>query len=298
MSLTTPIRLADTPVSVAEPERRWSGRRPRRVGLHLVLIGLAVLWLFPLGWALYTSFRSYDETARLGYVSLPASLTLENYVRAWNEGSLPLHFANTVLVVIPSVVLVLALAAGLAWALQGLSQRLSIALLIFFTAGSLLPPHVLITPLFRLYAASGLYDQLAGLVVIHVCFQLGFCTFVLASFLKTLPHEIFEAARIDGASSVRTLGAIVGPLLRPALVALAVLETTWIYNDFLWALVLTQTTDKQPVTTALGSLSGEFFTDHNVVAAAAILVALPTLLVFLLLRRQLTRGLTVGAVEE
>jgi multiple sugar transport system permease protein len=79
---------------------------------------------------------------------------------------------------------------------------------------------------------------------------------------------------------------------------LAVLETTWIYNDFLWALVLTQTTDKQPVTTALGSLSGEFFTDHNVVAAAAILVALPTLLVFLLLRRQLTRGLTVGAVEE
>ena len=146
--------------------------------------------------------------------------------------------------------------------------------------------------------ASGLYDRLFGLVVIHIAFQLGFCTFVLAAFLKTLPREIFEAARIDGASTIRTLASIVGPLLRPALVALAVLETTWIYNDFLWALVLTQTTDKQPVTTALASLSGEFFTDHNVVAAAAILVALPTLAVFLVLRRQLTRGLTVGAVEE
>jgi multiple sugar transport system permease protein len=298
VSLTTPIRLPDTPPAIAEPERRWSGRRPRRLALHVVLLALALVWLFPLGWALFTSFRSYDETARLGYVSMPASLTLDNYVRAWNDGLLLLHFANTVLVVVPAVVFVLALAIGLAWALRGLGQRSSIALLIFFTAGSLLPPHVLVTPLFRLYASTGLYDQLAGLILIHVAFQLGFCTFVLASFLRTLPREIFEAARIDGASSIRTLASMVGPLLRPALVALAVLETTWIYNDFLWALTLTQTTSKQPVTTALASLSGEFFTNHNVVAAAAILVALPTLAVFLLLRRQLTRGLTVGAVEE
>ena len=297
MSLTTPIRLPGAETD-ATPQPRWSGRRPRRLGLHLVLMALALLWLFPLAWAAYTSFRSYDETARLGYVSWPASLTLDNYVRAWNDGGLALHFANTVLVVIPSVVLVLALATALAWALSGIGSRLGVALLVFFTCGSLLPPHVLITPLFRLYVASGLYDRLFGLVVIHVAFQLGFCTFVLAAFLKTLPREIFEAARIDGASTIRTLGSIVGPLLRPALVALAVLETTWIYNDFLWALVLTQTTDKQPVTTALASLSGEFFTDHNVVAAAAILVALPTLVVFLVLRRQLTRGLTVGAVEE
>lgn len=94
---------------------------------------------------------------------------------------------------------------------------------------------------------------------------------------------------------LRTLWSIVLPLTRPALVALAVLETTWIYNDFLWALVLTKTTARQPVTTAVANLSGEFFTDHNVVAVTAILIALPTLVVFLVARRHLTRGLTMGA---
>jgi multiple sugar transport system permease protein len=281
------------------------GRSGRRAALHAFLLAVALLWLFPLLWAGYTSLRPYAETAEQGYVSLPATLTLDNYAAAWRDGELLRHFINSVVIVVPSVVIVLALAAALAYGLSRLSLRLNVSLLIFFVAANLLPPHVLVTPLFRLFLAvplppplsdNGLlYDQHLGLIIVNVCFQLGFCTFVLSSYMKTIPREILEAARIDGASLARTLRSIMLPLSRPVLAALATLQATWIYNDFLWPLVLMQTADKRPVTTALANLSGEFFTDNNVVAATAILIALPTMVVFLLLRRHLARGLTLGS---
>jgi multiple sugar transport system permease protein len=280
-------------------------KRGRRAALHVFLLALAIVWLFPLAWAVYTSFRPYSDTASRGYVSLPGALTLDNYAAAWRDGELLGHFINTVLIVAPAVVLVLALALGAALVLSRFAWRFNVALLVLFTGASLLPPHALITPLWRAYLGvpipqplsdnGVLYDQLIGLVLIHVAFQVGFATFVLSAFIKGIPLEVLEAARLEGASLPRLLWSIVAPLSRPALAALAVLEITWIYNDFLWALVLTQTAAKRPVTTALGNLSGEFFTDHNVVAAAAVLVALPTLVVFLAARRHLRRGLTLGA---
>jgi multiple sugar transport system permease protein len=298
---------APIPLPVGARLRRpgMVGRTGRRIGLHAFLLIVALLWLFPLLWAGYTSLRPYADTAERGYVSLPGSLTLNNYAAAWRDGELLRHFINSVIIVVPSVVIVLALAAALAFGLSRLSLRLNVSLLIFFVAANLLPPHVLVTPLFRLFLAvplppplsdNGLlYDQHLGLILVNVCFQLGFCTFVLSAYMKTIPREILEAARIDGASLARTLRSIMLPLSRPVLAALATLQATWIYNDFLWALVLMQTSDKRPVTTALANLSGEFFTDNNVVAATAILIALPTMVVFLALRRHLARGLTLGS---
>ncbi len=297
------------PIAVPAVQRRtWRGlaaRGRRRLALHLFLAGVALLWLFPLLWAVYTSLRPHAETAELGYVSLPRELSLANYAAAWHDGELLRHFINSVVIVVPAVVVVLGLAAGLAFGLSRLSWRLHVGLLLAFTAANLLPPHVLVTPLFRMFLAWAvpaplsdngvMYDQHLGVILIHVAFQLGFCTFVLSSYLKTIPREIFEAAQIDGASELRTLRSIMLPLSRPVVAALAMLQATWIYNDFLWALALMQTSAKRPVTTALANLSGEFFTDHNVVAATAVLIALPTMVVFLVLRRHIARGLTFGS---
>lgn len=302
--MSTPLPL---PIGARYRRPGMVGRTGRRIGLHAFLLVAALLWLFPLLWAGYTSLRPYADTAERGYVSLAGSLTLDNYAAAWRDGELLRHFINSVIIVVPSVVIVLALAAALAFALSRLSLRLNVSLLIFFTAANLLPPHVLVTPLFRLFLAvplppplsdNGLlYDQHLGVILVNVCFQLGFCTFVLSSYMKTIPREILEAARIDGASLARTLRSIMLPLSRPVVAALATLQATWIYNDFLWALVLMQTADKRPVTTALANLSGEFFTDNNVVAATAILIGLPTMIVFLALRRHLARGLTLGSTS-
>ena len=287
---------------------RPAGRvRWQRILLHLVLISLAVLWLFPILWTLYTALRPFGDTSHDGYVSLPAHLNLDNFVTAWNEAQLPHFFLNTVIVAVPAVILVLWISSMLGYVFARFRFRLNLALLMMFTAGNLLPAQVIIVPLYRIYLAlplprvisdSGLlYDSLAGLILIHVVFQTGFCTFVLSNYMRTISRELTEAAIVDGASLFTTYRKVILPLCRPALAALATLEFTFIYNDFFWALVLMKTGDKRPITAALNNLQGAFFTNQNQLAAAAFLVALPTIIVYLVLSKQFVRGLTLGSTK-
>jgi multiple sugar transport system permease protein len=147
-------------------------------------------------------------------------------------------------------------------------------------------------------SSSGqLLDSYWGLILINIAFQTGFCTFVLSNYMKTLPHEMFEAARVDGASVLRQYFQITLPLIRPALAALATLLVTWIYNEFFWATVLMQSGDKFPITSSLNNLRGQFFTDYNLLSAGSILIAIPVLVVFFVLQKQFVAGLTLGSTK-
>jgi multiple sugar transport system permease protein len=286
-------------------ERTRRGIRWPRVGLHVFLAITALLWLAPVVWTLYTSLRPYSDTARHGYVSLPREVSFENYSNAWTQAELPHFFLNSLIITVPAVILTLLFASAVAFVVSRLSIRFNVALLILFMAANLLPQQVILTPLYRLYlelplpeflSDSGLvYDSYIGLIAINVAFQVGFCTFVLSNYMKTIPATLGDAARVDGAGVVRQFLGIVLPLCRPALAALATLEFTWIYNDFLWAIVLVQSGDKRPITSALANLQGQYFTDFNLLAAGAMLAALPTLIVFALLQRHFISGLTLGA---
>ena len=281
----------------------------RRTALHAFLLAMAIIWLLPLVWALYTSLRPYEDTGGhpRGYVSIGGAYNLDNYVNSWTDGDIPKYFLNTAVILIPAVILVLLLASMMAFSVSRYSWRFNLALLMVFTAANLLPPQVIITPLFRLYlllplppilSDNGLfYDQYFGIMAIHVAFQLGFCTFVLSNYMKTLPKELNEAAVVDGAGVWRTYWSVILPLTRPALAALATLQVTWIYNDFFWALILMRTGDKMPITSALNNLKGQFFTDNNLVAAGSVLVAIPTLIVFFALQKQFVSGLTLGSTK-
>jgi multiple sugar transport system permease protein len=153
-------------------------------------------------------------------------------------------------------------------------------------------------PLFEPLSDNGLwYDSYFGIAMIHIAFQLGFCSFVLSNYFRQLPKELGEAAVMDGASVWRTYRSILLPLARPALAALATLEFTWIYNDFFWGILLLRTGSKFPITSALNNLSGQFFTDNNLLAAGALLVALPTLIVYFALQKQFVAGLTLGSTK-
>ena len=281
---------------------RWS-----RVALHVFLFTMALVWLFPLLYALYTSLRPYADTARLGYVSVGGSYNFDNYVKAFTDGQLPSYFLNTLIVVVPAVFLTLLLASMAAFVLSRFSWRFNLLFLMIFTAGNLLPQQVIITPLFRMYLLLPLpaplsdngiwYDQFFGVIAIHVAFQLGFCTFVLSNYMKTLPHEMTEAAVVDGAGVFQIYRKVIMPLVRPAFAALVVLETTWIYNDFFWALLLMKSGERMPITSALNSLKGNFFVDNNLIAAGAIIVALPTMIVFFAAQKQFISGLTLGSTK-
>jgi multiple sugar transport system permease protein len=298
------VTSASVRITTRSAVRRQPLRLPR-VGLHVFLVSTAIVWLAPVAWAVFTSFRPYSDTAEHGYVSVPHTVSLVNYRNAWVQGAIAQHLWNSLIITLPAIVLVLLFAASVAFVVSRLSFWFNVPLLIFFMSANLLPQQVILTPLYRMYlqiplptwlSSSGLmYDSYLGLIAINVAFQTGFCTFVLSNYMKTIPPTLNEAARVDGAGVARQFFGIILPLCKPALAALATLEFTWIYNDFLWAVVLMSTGDKRPITSSITSLQGTFFTDTNLISAAAVLVALPTLIVFALLQRQFVSGLTLGA---
>jgi multiple sugar transport system permease protein len=273
--------------------------------LHVFLAVTAIVWLIPLLWAVYTSLRSYADTSAHGYLSLAHGLTFQNFANAWSQSDLPTYFWNSILITVPAVLLTLVFSSFVAYFVSRFDFRVNLSLLMLFTAGNLLPPQVIITPLYRLYLliplpasmsdSELLYNSYWGVIAIHVAFQTGFCTFVFSNYMRTIPKEIGEAALVDGASVWRQFWQIILPLCRPAFAALATLESIWIYNDFFWALVLFATGSKRPITSALANLQGQFFTNQNLIAAGALITAVPTLVLYLLLQRQFISGLTLGA---
>lgn len=203
------------------------GSRTGRIASQAFMIVITVGWITPLLFAIYVALRPIRETNELGYVSVARNLTLSNFTNAWQQSEMWTFFLNSVYITVPAVVLTLLLASMVAYVVARLNFKFNIAMLILFTAGNLLPQQVIITPLYRMYLAiplphflsdSGLmYNSIFGLIVINVSFQLGFCVFVLSNYMKTIPHEIEEAAVVDGASLLTRYWRLTLPLCRPAL---------------------------------------------------------------------------------
>lgn len=265
----------------------------------------AIVWIFPILWTLWSSFRPYKEIRARGVFSVPEEVGLFNYSTAISRMELPTYLYNSFIITVPAVFLTLLFGSLIAFVVSRYSFKFNVAMLLLFTAGNLLPGQLVFIPVFKLYLQLGdwvgdrrfLYDSHWGVILIHVAFQMGFATFVLSSYMKTIPKEISESAMVDGASVWRHYWNVMLPLLRPPLASLAVLMTTWIYNDFFWALVLMSTDSKRPITSGLGRLTGEFVTDYNLLAAGAMIAAIPTLIVFLVLRKQFVSGLTLGSTK-
>jgi len=293
-----------TAATVVETRRR---RRvaPSRLLLYVFLSVTALLWMVPIVGAVFAAFRPFAETVHDGAFSWPHAFTLDNFRNAWDQGAIPRKYWNTALILAPSLGLTLFFSSMVAFVCSRFSWRFNIIFLMVFTAGNLMPQQIIIQPLFQFYnrvhlplwlSDSGkLNGSTWGIILIHVAFQSGFCTFVLSNYMKLLPKSLNEAARIDGAGIWKQYWQIIMPLTLPAIAALATLEFTWIYNDFFWAVVLEQQGADRPITSSLANLAGEFFTDDNLIAAASVYVAAPTLIVYFALQRYFISGLTIGA---
>ena len=279
---------------------------PGRVALYVFLTIMALMWLFPMLWAVYNSLRDYGYTLEHGYVSF-GGFTLENFPNAWRRGGFATSFGNSAVITIAAVVFTLAASSCMAFVLARVKFRFNFAMLAVFVAANLLPPQSLLIPVYRMFRwvqlpawlsdSGSLLNTHAGVILINVAFQTGFCTFVLRNYMIGLPKAMYEAAEIDGASLWRQFYGITLPLIRPALAALATLQVAWIYNEFFWATVLLQSGDKFPITSSLTNLAGTFFTDNNLVAAGSLIIALPTLIIYFALQKHFVAGLTMGATK-
>jgi multiple sugar transport system permease protein len=273
-------------------------RRPFSLKTSLAftaLILLTLLWLLPVIAAFITSFRTMDDITTYGFWSIPHSLNMVNFVRAWTTARVARYLLNSFIITIPSLLGMLFLSTLGAYALARFKFRLNMAIYFLFVAGTMLPFQILLLPVFRLTNALGLYDTYGSLILIHTAFQLGFCTFVLRNFMKTAPGEILDAARVDGCNEFQIYWRIMLPLTLPGLAAVATLEFTWVFNDYLWAIILISSDSLRPVTAGLATLRGQFNTDWPVITAGALIATIPTLLIFIFLQRYFIQGLTLGS---
>jgi len=262
-----------------------------------VLLALTFLWLVPFIQALLTSVRTNADIIQRGFLALPNEINLNSFRVAWERGGLSHYVPNSFIITIPSLVLTLFLSSLSAYALARFRFPGNRLLFFVYIGGTMLPFQVLMLPVFRLTDALGLYDTFIGVIAFHTAFQLGFCTFLLRNYMRTVPSEILEAARIDGCGEFRIWWQIMMPLTVPALAALATLEFTWIFTDYLWAIVLLRSEKRLPVTAGLATLQGQYITDWTVIIAGALIATVPTVLVFIFLQRYFIEGLTLGATK-
>lgn len=292
---TRPTTTAAMPGARAQyrHRRNW---RPFRVALYYIfIVPLLLIWLVPIFMTLLTSVRSLDDITLNGPFAWPSEIELGNFSEAWSRGGLSHYMRNSFIVTIPALVIALSLASLGAFALARFRFKGNLLIYFTFVGGSLLPFQILMLPVFRLSNSLRLYDTYWALIIFHGAFQIGFCTFVLRNFIRTIPGEIFDAARIDGASEFRIYRQHVLPLTLPAIAALATLEFTWIFNDYLWALILVQRDNLKPVTTGLASLRGEYIQAFNIQFAGTLIAVVPTILLFVFLQRYFIQGLTMGS---
>jgi multiple sugar transport system permease protein len=266
--------------------------------LYAIALPVAlIVWLFPLLGVALTSLRPASDLAQGNYFGMPSGIAWENYVYIFTETPIGQYMLNSIWVTIPTVIgaVGLSLLTGFALAVYGF--RANILVFFMFVAGNFVPFQILMVPVRDMTLQLGMYDTWYGLALFHIAFQTGFCTLFMRNFIKALPYELIEAARVEGVSEWRIFWYIVLPLMRPAIAALSVLVFTFIWNDFFWATVLTQGVDSQPITAGLSSLNGQWIAQWHLVSAGSILAALPPVAMFFLMQKHFIAGLTLGAVK-
>ena len=270
-----------------------------RCSYRIILYVVLIVWLLPLIGVLLTSFRSLADINSGNYWGWPTEFALvENYTQVFTVTPMIQYFINSLVITIPTVVGTLTLSSLAGYSLAKHRFRGNFLIFALFIAGNFVPAQILMIPVRNLTLNLGVYDTKMGLILFHTAFQTGFCTFFLRGFIKEIPHELVESARIEGASEFRVYWNIILPLLLPALAALAVLEFTFIWNDYFWALVLVQGDEARPITLGIQALRGRWTASWHLISAGSIVAALPPVILFFMLQKHFISGLTMGAIKE
>ncbi len=256
-----------------------------------------LLWLAPLIAVAMFSIRPGADFTAGNYWGLPSSFEFfTNYGQVFNS-AMPRYILNSFLITVPTVIGAVALSAMAGFALGIYRFKGNLLLFFMFIAGNFVPFQILMVPVRDLTLDMGLYNTKTGLILFHVAFQTGFCTLFMRNFIRALPYELIEAARVEGVAEWRIFWYVVLPLMKPALAALAVLIFTFIWNDYFWAVVLTQGENAQPVTAGITSFNAQFRAMYHLMSAGSIIAALPPVAMFFLMQRHFIAGLTLGAVK-
>jgi glucose/mannose transport system permease protein len=269
---------------------QWS-----RVAIYATLILFAVLYLLPVYVLLATGMKSFREVGLNQMWDLPSGLHFDSFRKAY--GALDGNLANSFKMVIPATIISCFLGSINGYVLTKWRFPGSDILFFFLLFGMFIPYQSVLIPLVKTLQALHVYGSLNGLILTHVVYGIPITTLIFRNYYANVPTELVEAAKIDGASIFGIYRRILFPLSLPGFVVVAIWQFTSIWNDFLFAVTVTSNPSVQPVTVALNNLAGSFIVEWNVQMAGALIAALPTLIVYILLGRYFVQGLMAGALR-
>ncbi|WP_224816126.1 carbohydrate ABC transporter permease [Hasllibacter sp. MH4015] len=267
---------------------------------YQVVLPIALLvWLIPLLAVIWFSIKPGEDFTQGNYWGWPATgfQGITNYWTVFAESAMPQYLWNSVVITIPTMFGAVALSCMTGFALGVYRFKGNLLIFFMFVAGNFVPFQILMVPVRDLTDQMGLYDTRLGLILFHIAFQTGFCTLFMRNFIRALPRALIEAARVEGVSEWRIFWFVVLPLMKPAIAALCVLIFTFIWNDFFWAVVLTQSPESQPVTAGITAFNGQYRAMYHLMSAGSIVAAIPPVAMFFLMQKHFIAGLTLGAVK-
>ena len=264
--------------------------------IQIFLASAALFMLYPIFMMVLSGFKTTSEIFMSPF-SFPERLNTENFQVIWNKTDVPRYFLNSVIVTLSSIILLLVTGTMAAYAIARYKFRGTLMVSLFFLSGLMLPIRLAIIPLFIQLKYLGLIDSLLGLIFIYTAMSLPATVFILTGFLRSLPKELEDSARMDGASELRIMIDIMVPLISPALVIAGIYSAVPIWNDFFFPLIFIQSPEWKTLAQGLTSFFGEYSINYGVLYAGLSLASLPMILIFVIQSRRFIAGMTAGALK-
>ena len=286
------------PRARATPSERLVGFIAR-TPVHIALLAISVIWLVPTVGLAITSIRPRDEIQSTGWWTTvnDFAFTLHNYDLVLENARMGSSFVNSIIISVPSTLLPLFIGAAAAYAFSWIRFPLRDTIFLIVVALMVVPIQMALVPLLRLFRDLGLADWYVGIWLAHTAFGLPLAVFLLRNFFITLPRDLIEAARVDGASNLRIFTRVVLPLSVPALASYGIFQFLWVWNDLLMALVFISDSDLFPMTKRITEMQGTYGAEYHLLASGAFLLMIVPLIVFFALQRYFVQGLLAGSVK-
>lgn len=300
MSATTAI-VTGTPLPTrrdVDPNRRGARDFLRRLPIRLLVAVLLIVEIYPILWMILGSFKTQNEFLNEPFWALPQSWDIVNYIEVFTTGEFGKYIVNSVIAVFPSLAIILVFGTAAGFALEVMVWKGRGTVLLLFLAGIMVPAQMILLPLFTIYFRTNMTGTLWPLIITYVALGMPLTVFMMATFFRSVPREIFEASTLDGASIFRSFFSIGLPLVKNALFTIGLVQFFFLWNDLLIALTFTNSSDLRTIQVGLLNFTGEYGAVQYGPTFAAISVnVLGTLLIYVFLNQQVMKGLTAGSVK-
>ena len=281
----------------APKAKRGPGLSLSRVGIY-VFLAIAALWfLMPIYVLVVTSLKGFDEVNIAEMWQLPKRLTFEGFTTAWIEGGIGSGFINSILITVPASIISSLLGSLNGYIFSKWRFKGSNVIFLLFLFGMFLPYQGVLIPMVQMLQAVGLYGKVAGLIFVHCIFGIPICALMFRSYFTGVPDELLDAAKIDGCGFFNIFWRILFPIAAPAFAVVLLWQFTSIWNDYIIGVIVLSNPRLSPVMVSVANLAGSLYTKWNVQMAGALIAALPTIIVYLLLGKLFMRGLLAGSVK-